>query len=207
MLRIGLTGGIASGKSTVASLFAGLGVPIIDTDEISRELTRPGMPALDEIAATFGSELITNSGELDRWQLRQRIFANTEQRKRLESILHPLIRAETLARANAIQAPYVLLAVPLLFESGFNQLVDRSLVVDCPQSTQIERLQHRDGSDETEARAMLAAQMTREQRLSKADDVIDNSGDIGSLRPQVATLHQHYLDLAKNCSESRSRAE
>lgn len=207
MLRIGLTGGIASGKSTVASLFAGLGVPIVDTDEVSRELTRPGMPALDAIAAAFGSELITDTGELDRWRLRQRVFADAGQRRQLEEILHPLIRAETLARADAIQAPYMLLAVPLLFESGFDQLVDRCLVVDCPQARQIERLRRRDGSDETEARAMLAAQMSREQRLGKADDVIDNSGDIESLRPQVAALNQRYLDLAKNCSESRSRAE
>ena len=207
MLRIGLTGGIASGKSTVASLFAGLGVPIIDTDEIARELTRPGSPALDEIAAAFGHELLSESGELDRWRLRQIVFADAGKRRRLEAILHPKIRAETLARAGKIEAPYVLFAVPLLFESGFDQLVDRCLVVDCPETDQIARLRRRDGSDETEARAMLAAQMSRQQRLAKADDVIDNAGDIESLRPQVNALNQRYLDLAKNCSDTRSRAE
>jgi dephospho-CoA kinase len=191
----------------VASLFAGLGVPIIDTDEIARDLTRPGSPALGEISAAFGDELFNEAGELDRWQLRQLVFADAQQRKRLEAILHPRIRSETLVRAEQIRAPYLMFAVPLLFESGFDQIVDRCLVVDCPESRQIERLRRRDGADESEARAMLAAQMSREQRLSKADDVIDNSGDIESLRPQVAALHQRYLDLAKNCSESRSRAE
>jgi dephospho-CoA kinase len=200
VLRIGLTGGIASGKSTVAALFAELGVPIIDTDAIAHELTAPGSPVLPEIERLFGPGLLTDTGALDRQKLRGLVFSDADKRRQLESLLHPLIRREALARAEQSDAPYVLLAVPLLFESGFNRLVDRSLVVDCPETAQIERLKRRDGSDETEARNILAAQMQREQRLAAADDVIDNSSDQASLRGQVAALDRHYRELSQNCS-------
>jgi dephospho-CoA kinase len=200
VLRIGLTGGVASGKSTVAGLFAELGIPVIDTDTIARELTATGTPTLAEIVRGFGPGILNDAGELDRRRLRSRVFSDPAQRQRLEAILHPLIRAEALARADAAESPYVLLAVPLLFESGFDQLVDRSLVVDCPEPAQLERLKLRDGSDDAEARAMLAAQIPRERRRAAADDIIDNSGSIDGLRIQVDALHRKYLKLAQNCS-------
>jgi dephospho-CoA kinase len=207
VLRIGLTGGIASGKSTVAGLFAGLGIAVIDTDTIARELTAPGAPALAEIVRAFGSGILNDAGTLDRRRLRGLVFGDPAKRRRLEAILHPLIRAEALARADAAESPYVLLAVPLLFESGFDRLVDRSLVVDCPEPVQLERLQRRDGSDAAEARARLAAQMPRAHRLAAADDIIDNGGSRDALRDQVDALHRRYINLAQNCSSRSSRAE
>jgi dephospho-CoA kinase len=200
VLKIGLTGGIASGKSTVAELFSELGVPIVDTDIVARDLTTPGSPALARIVEAFGPEVLTDTGELDRRRLRQIVFAAPERRRELERILHPLIRAETLARAAQAEGPYVLIAVPLLFESGFDQLVDRSLVVDCPEELQIERLIARDGISNDEALAMLAAQMPREQRRAAADDVIDNAGDLAALRTRVAALDRKFRQQADNCS-------
>jgi dephospho-CoA kinase len=207
VLRIGLTGGIASGKSLVASLFAELGVEIIDTDQIARELVVPGSPALDAIRRQFGPWVLTENGELNRKKLRGIIFGDAARRRELEAILHPLIRREALARAKAAAGPYVLLAVPLLFETGFNDLVDRTLVVDCPQPQQIERLIRRDGVSEAEAHAAIAAQIPRERRLSAADDIIDNSGTLAATRARVAELHQEYLKLQQNCPNAQGRAE
>jgi dephospho-CoA kinase len=199
VLRVGLTGGIASGKSTVASLFAELGVEIIDTDEIARELVVPGSPALAAIVERFGSEVLSQDGELDRRRLRALVFADEARRRELEAILHPPIRQEAMARAAASTAAYVILAVPLLFETGFDRLVDRRLVVDCPESQQLARLTARDGVSIEAARAMLAAQMNRAERRAAADDLIDNSGSLESTRSQVQTLHERYLGLSRNC--------
>lgn len=207
MLRIGLTGGIASGKSTVANLFAALGVDLIDTDAIARELVEPGTPALAAIREAFGPDVLTAGGELDRRRLRNIVFADAAKRRKLEAILHPRIRREALARAESSDAPYVMLAVPLLFESGFDRLVDRSLVVDCPETVQLERLIRRDDVAETEARAVMAAQMSRESRRQAADDVIDNGGSLESTRAQVLALHERYLDLARNCPKGKAHAE
>lgn len=196
MLRIGLTGGIASGKSTVAALFAELGAGIVDTDVISREVVAPGEPGLEAVAEAFGASILTPGGELDRGALRRIVFRDAERRRALEAILHPLIRARTLHAIEQLDAPYAIVVVPLLLETGFDALVDRILVVDCPQALQRERLRRRDAADAGEADAMLAAQLGREARLARADDVIDNGGSLAATRAQVATLHARYVDLA-----------
>lgn len=193
MLRIGLTGGIASGKSTVAGLFAELGAGVVDTDLIARELVVPGSPALAAIVERFGPEILAADGSLDRGRLRQIVFADAASRRELEAILHPRIRETALAAAAASDAPYVLIVVPLLFESDFDTLVDASVVVDCPETVQIERLRARDGGSEAEARAIVAAQMPRAERLAAADHVIDNAGDPAQTRARVAELHAQFL--------------
>lgn len=191
--RIGLTGGIASGKSTVAGMFAELGVPVIDTDLVAREVVAPGSPALAEIVAAFGGEVLTPDGRLDRAALRARVFADPADRHRLESILHPRIRQRTLEIAARTGGPYQLIVVPLLLESGFTELVDQVVVVDCPEADQRQRLQARDQARPPEAERMMAAQTSREARLAAADAVIDNSGSIAATREQVAALHARYL--------------
>ena len=196
-LRIGLTGGIASGKSTVAEVFTALGVPVIDTDVIAREVVEPGQPALAAVAGAFGPELLGAGGRLDRRQLRARVFADPESRARLESILHPRIRKATLAAMNAAGGPYQLIVVPLLIESGFDALVDRVLVVDCPEAVQRQRLAERDGETAERIDRILAAQLPRDQRLAHADDVLANDGDLDTLRTAVTTLHHRYLELAR----------
>lgn len=196
MLRIGLTGGIGSGKTTVANLFAARGVPVIDTDAIAHELVEPGQPALAEIAARFGAELLDDAGRLDRARLRERVFADSGQRKALEAILHPRIHAEMTLRVNAAKAAYVVLVVPLLFEAGWRDRVDRVLLVDVPVELQRARVAARDHLPAAQIDAILAAQATREQRRAGADDIIDNGGDAAALERQVEELHQRYQHLA-----------
>jgi dephospho-CoA kinase len=195
-LRIGLTGGIASGKSTVADLFAELGAVIIDTDVIAREVVAPGQPALDEIAAEFGASLISADGTLDRVALRTIIFDNDDARRRLEAILHPRIGEQTRQQSALAGGEYQLIVVPLLVDSALRGHVDRILVVDCDEEAQIRRLTARDGESEHRARQILAAQASREERLAIADDVISNDGTVADLRQQVATLHEIYQSLA-----------
>jgi dephospho-CoA kinase len=194
---VGLTGGIGSGKTAVAELFAGLGADVIDTDDIAHELTRPGGQAIAPIRATFGADAIAADGSLDRDRMRQLVFGDAGARKKLEAILHPLIRSESARRAARAAGAYVIVVVPLLVEGG----VDRSryarvLVVDCPESQQVERVMRRSGLPEAEVRAILAAQAKREERLAAADDVIDNSGPLGALKDQVSRLNEKYLTLA-----------
>jgi dephospho-CoA kinase len=194
---VGLTGGIGSGKSAVAALFARLGAPVVDSDEIAHELTRPGGAAIARIRAEFGADAIAPDGSLDRVAMRRLVFGDVRARKRLESILHPLIRAESSRRVERAASPYALLVIPLLVETG----VDRSrtarvLVVDCPEARQIERVTRRSGLSEAEVRAVLASQATRAQRLAVADDVIDNGGAPEKLPDQVSRLHEKYLTLA-----------
>lgn len=195
--RVGLTGGVASGKSTVADLFAKLGVPVIDTDALAREVVRPGEPALAEIVAAFGKQFLDERGELDRRRLRERVFADDASRQRLEAILHPRIETSMLAACEHAGGPYQVLVVPLLFESGFQRHVDRVLVVDCPEATQRARLLRRDGISAAEAARMLAAQLPRDERLARADDVIRNDGKPETLAPQVGQLHRRYLEMAR----------
>lgn len=195
-LRIGLTGGIASGKSTVADMFAELGATIIDTDVIAREVVMPGQPALDEIAREFGSGVLDEAGSLKRDVLREIVFSDPAARERLEAIVHPRIREETVRQASAAGGPYQLIVVPLLVGSPLVEFVDRVLVVDCSEDTQIRRLVSRDGESEERARAILAAQASREERLAIADDVIDNGQSVADTRHQVATLHEIYRALA-----------
>lgn len=194
--RIGLTGGIASGKSTVANMFAALGVPVIDTDVIAREIVAPGQPALEEIVAAFGADLLGPDGSLDRRALRARVFADPADRHRLEGILHPRIRNRTLELAAAAGGPYQVIVVPLLVESGFDRQVDEVVVVDCPEAEQVHRLTTRDGETAQQASRMLAAQVGRAARIAAADTVIDNSGDLRATRAQVQALHQRYLRQA-----------
>ena len=196
VLRIGLTGGIASGKSVVADFFADLGVPIIDTDQIARDVVEPGQPALAEIVSEFGADLLTAAGRLDRSALRERIFEHPAQRRRLESILHPVIRRRTLEMAESAGGPYQVIVVPLLIESGFIDLVDRVLVVDCPESMQRERLTARDDENPERVERILAAQIDRGERLKAADDVIDNGGGLEATKDQVSALHQGYIRQA-----------
>lgn len=191
--RIGLTGGIASGKSTVADMFAALGVPVIDTDVIAREIVAPGEPALEEIVAAFGADLLGPDGSLDRRALRARVFADPADRHRLEGILHPRIRNRTLELAAAAGGPYQVIVVPLLVESGFDRQVDEVVVVDCPEAEQRRRLMTRDGETAQQVGRMLAAQVGRAARIAAADTVIDNSGDLSATRAQVQALHQRYL--------------
>lgn len=195
-LRVGLTGGIASGKTTVARLFAALGVPVIDADELAREVVAPGTPLLARIAARFGPEFIGADGGLDRRALRRLVFADPQARADLEGLTHPAIFQALEDRAALAGGPYQILVLPLLVEKHHASRVDRVLVVDCDEALQTHRLQARDGSTLDEARAMLAAQAGRAERLEAADDVIANDGDLQSLRVQVEPLHASYLRLA-----------
>jgi dephospho-CoA kinase len=194
--RVALTGGIASGKSTVANLFAELGVPLIDTDVIARQVVEPGQPALAAIVAAFGAEVLDADGRLDRRRMRERIFSDPSARQRLEAIVHPAIRAEMERQSQAAGGPYQILVIPLLTEGGRRDHVDRVLLVDVPEELQIQRLRMRDGVTHEQAQASLDAQATRAERLALADDVVRNSGQVDDLRKMVAELHEQYLALA-----------
>jgi dephospho-CoA kinase len=202
--RIGLTGGIASGKTTVANLFAALGVPIVDTDMLSREVVEPGSPLLRQITDHFSMQVQSGDGTLNRQELRKRIFEDPEQRKWLEALLHPAIRELTDARSEAATGPYVIVAIPLLVETDGAARFDRVLVVDCDPDLQLARLMARDGAKAEDALRMLAAQAPRAARLAVADDVIHNDGDLASLRDQVAKLHAEYVAAAKAAAQTQS---
>jgi dephospho-CoA kinase len=194
---IGLTGGIGSGKSAVAALFAKQGIAVIDTDEIAHELTRPGGAAIEPIRTAFGAGAIGADGALDRAKMRKLVFGNLAEKKELEAILHPLIREESLRRGERASSPYSILVIPLLAEGGIDRSrYERVLVVDCTEAQQIERAMRRSGLSEGEVRDILAAQATRQQRLALADDVIDNRGPPEALERQVSRLNQKYLTLA-----------
>ena len=195
-LRIGLTGGIASGKSTVADMFADLGIAVIDTDLIAREVVQPGQPALLEIRGIFGDSVFNEDGTLDRNALRQRIFSDDDAREQLESILHPLIQDETIQRINTASGSYIVIVVPLLANSPLREHIDRILVVDCDAATQIARLLARDAETVEQARRILAAQASREQRLAIADDVIHNNSTLAAVSTQVSAIHDSYIALA-----------
>jgi dephospho-CoA kinase len=197
---VGLTGGIASGKSLVAAMFTNLGAGLVDTDVVAREVVAPGEPGHAAVTAAFGSGVLLPSGEINRAALRSLVFADEGKRRTLEAVLHPLIRARTRAQLAAQRTPYSLVAVPLLVETRFAELVDRVLVVDCPESMQLERLMRRDAMPRAEALAMLRAQVDRATRLKAAHDVIDNSGAPEVTRRQVEQLHQVYLGLARQRS-------
>lgn len=194
---VGLTGGIGSGKSAAATLFEEFGAAVVDTDAIAHELTAPGGTAIAPIRDAFGDEVVAPNGALDRAAMRRKVFTDAQAKGRLEAILHPMIRAEADRRSAAARAPYVVLVVPLLVESGgYRSRVQRIAVVDCPEAVQVARVMSRSGLSAEEARAIMAAQVGREQRLAAADDVIDNGGDLAALRPQIEALHRQYLEMA-----------
>ena len=202
-LRVALTGGIASGKTTVADLFAAHGVPVIDTDVIAREIVEPGRPALAQVVETFGPEVLGSDGRLDRRRLRERIFADPEAKRRLEAILHPAIRAEMERQSRAADGPYQVLVIPLLTEGKRRDHVDRVLLVDVPEELQVQRLMWRDGVSQEQARASLNAQATRTERLAMADDILRNTGRPDDLREKVVAVHAQYLQLAAGCAPPR----
>jgi dephospho-CoA kinase len=195
---VGLTGGVGSGKSTVAQLLAEMGAGMVDTDVIAHALTAPGGAAMSAITAEFGSGFVTREGALDRAAMRARVFSDPGARQRLEAILHPLIRTESLRQCGAADGIYVVLVVPLLAEhlAAYRPSLDRIAVVDCDPEQQLARTAARPGLDEAQARAILSAQASRSARLALADDVIDNRGDQGALRNRIACLHEHYVRLA-----------
>jgi len=196
-LLIALTGGIASGKTAVAELFAQLGVPVLDTDQIARDVVAPGMPALGQLVAEFGPEILDAQGRLDRARMRERVFGDPAQRRKLEAITHPAIRAELAQRSAAAGGDYQIHVIPLLVESGRTEAYDRVLVVDCPEQTQIARLMTRDSSSREQAAEILAAQASREERLNAAHDVIENTGTLADLQRSVQILHRNYALLAQ----------
>ncbi len=199
---IGLTGGIGSGKSAVADQFALLGAAVVDTDAIAHELTGPGGAAIAGVLGLFGADCIASDGAMDRKKVRELVFADPPARQKLEALLHPMIRAESQCRiAAATAAPYVVHVVPLLVESpDYRARVQRVLVIDCAEDVQVERVMARSGLGQDEVRRIIAAQASRAARLEAADDVIDNSGPLDALRPQILALHERYLALARQAT-------
>lgn len=201
-LVIGLTGGIGSGKSAASAIFSRLGIPVIDADEIAHALVVAGQPALAEITGAFGEDILDSAGELDRGALRQRVFADDAERQRLEAILHPRIRQQIQSLINDIHSPYCIVVIPLLVETRQSDLVDRVLVIDIPESTQISRVATRDRLAREDILAIIDAQAARDTRLAAADDVIENSGGLDVLESRVRRLHEKYLEIAASQSGS-----
>jgi dephospho-CoA kinase len=194
--RVGLTGGIASGKSTAAKYFGALGVPILDSDQVARDVVEPGQPPLERLVERFGAKILTPDGHLDRPALRDIVFSDPKARADLEALTHPAIGAAMEAKSATAGGPYQILVIPLLVEKNLRSHVDRVLVVDCEETLQLERLRTRDGSSAQQAQAILDAQAPRAARLKVADDVIKNDADMSAVRSQVAALHARYLELA-----------
>ena len=194
-LRVGLTGGIGSGKSTVKACFDELGVPTIDADEISHRITKPGQAAFNEVVALFGEQSLDDTGNLDRRRLRELVFNEPALKKRLEAIIHPRVRAEIHAFTRQVDYPYCVICIPLLLETGAQTTVDRVLVVDAPEELQVARVSLRDNAEEQQTRSIIRSQVGREQRLHAAHDIIVNDGNINDLRTRVESLHEKYRRL------------
>lgn len=195
-LVIGVTGGIGSGKSTVCAAFERFGIPVIDTDQVAREVVTPGSDGLAAVIAEFGEGVLNTDGTLDRAALRRIVFADPARRQRLEALLHPRIRARVRELVAQVKTPYCLVGIPLLVERGNHQQAERILVVDCPEEVQVARVMARDKLTEPEVRAIMRTQATRQERLDMADDVVINAGDLSAVQTQVETLHARYLALA-----------
>jgi len=196
MFIVGVTGGIGCGKSAVTDRFAALGVPVIDADRVARTVVEPGQPALVEIVEQFGAAALNADGTLNRAWLREAIFADPQAKTTLEQILHPRIRAEMHHQLEQFDTAYAIFSIPLLFETGQDKHVNRILVVDCPPELQLSRVTRRDQTGEAQTKAIIASQIAREQRLAKADDIIDNSGSLDDLQEAIEQLHRKYLILA-----------
>jgi len=192
---VGLTGGIGSGKSAAAEMFRAWGVEVIDADALAREVVEPGQPALGDIAAHFGSELLTAEGYLDRAALRKVVFSNPEQKSWLENLLHPLIAELLQRRLNATKSPYAILESPLLLETEQYKLVDRVIVIDVNEEIQIDRSVRRDGSDEAVIKSIIASQIDRAGRIQRADDLVSNEEGLEQLREKIEALHSKYLGM------------
>lgn len=197
MLRIGLTGGIGSGKTTVANLFGHYGIPVLDADEIARQIVEPGHPAYDPVVTQFGETILTENKSIDRAKLRNMVFNDPTKRKQLEAIIHPLVRQEISRRLSQLNAPYCIVVVPLLIESGLNNMIDRILVIDAPEPLQIERVMQRNDLPADEVKKIIQTQIPRDKRIAYADDVIVNDSDIVHLQDKVKSLHATYLTAAK----------
>lgn len=195
---VGLTGGIGSGKTTVANLFAELGIELVDADIVARQVVAPHSAGLKAIVAHFGEEILTPTYELDRAKLRQRIFSQDSERQWLNQLLHPMIRETMLQQVAAANSAYVIMVVPLLFENGLDRLVSRTLVVDISPELQVSRTVLRDAVEATQVNNIISSQWSRQDKLAKADDIIDNQGEISALQRQVLALHQRYLNLSGN---------
>lgn len=200
-LVVGLTGGIASGKTSVSRCFERLGVPVIDADVVARDVVAPGEPGLSAIVKEFGPDVLDKQGRLDRRRLRKLVFKDPGHRRNLESILHPEIRSCMLARLGELNHDYAVLAIPLLLETAQTDLVDRVLVVDAPEAVQIERTHRRDGVSEADVRDIMAAQATRTDRLARADDIIENNGTLGELFNRVSQLDEFYCSIARGVAD------
>ena len=200
MLKIGLTGGIGSGKSTAANYFETLGVPIIDADDIAHQLTQPGQPALQEIAIHFGS-YFDKQGHLKRAELRELVFSDATQRQCLENILHPLIYREIFTAIEQLKSDYILLCIPLLIEKNLFHWVDRTLVIDCPEALQMSRVKQRNGLPSNQIKNIINCQSSRKSRLTAANDVITNSGSTQELAESVKKLHNFYQSLCQSCAD------
>lgn len=198
MLRVGLTGGIGSGKSTVSSLFKLKGIQVVDADAIARSIVEPGQPAYQEIVSHFGAEVLREDGQLDRQALRQRVFSDSAQLKKLNQMTHPHVREEMLRQVASAKSDYVILDIPLLIENNLQELVDRVLVVDLPEAVQLARVSARDQTSQEQVKQIILAQIPREQRLQAADDIIDNSGNLDALKKRVEDLHIMYRSLSEN---------
>lgn len=202
---VGLTGGVGSGKSTVAQVFVGLGAGLVDTDAIAHRLTASAGEAMPRLILAFGEEIVARDGSLDRAAMRRKVFADPRARRRLEDILHPMIRAEAQAAMVASQSPYLLYAIPLLTESGGRKTyaLDRILLVDCPEELQIERVTRRSGLARAEVEAIMQNQSSRAERLAIADDVLDNSGPPAALLPAIRLLHERYMGMSRERRDGR----
>ena len=195
-MRVGLTGGIGSGKSTVKKCFDEIGVPTADADEISRRITRPGQAPFDEVVALFGTKCRDESGSLNRQYLREVIFADPAMKEELEAIIHPRVRAEIQEFINQVNYPYCIICIPLLLETGRQTTMDRVLVIDAPEELQIARVSRRDKANEEQTRRIINAQISREERLRRAHDIIVNDGSIDDLKNQVVKFHDRYIELS-----------
>ncbi|MFB3089110.1 MAG: dephospho-CoA kinase [Acidiferrobacterales bacterium] len=201
MLRIGLTGGIGSGKSSAAAMFARRGVPVIDADEIAKQLVAPGQPAYERIIQRFGKEFVDADGFIDRGRLRRHVFDDPASRRELEAILHPRVRQQIQRQLRALRAPYCVIVIPLIFEANQQDLVDRILVIDATEDTQVQRVAARSSLADDEIRKIIAAQIGRNVRLRQAHDVITNEGELEQLEERVDAFHTRYLDLAREQRE------
>jgi len=194
-LKIGLTGGIGSGKSAACEIFSELGVPVVDADNIAHNLVKPGMPAFKKITKMFGNEVISSDGTLDRKIIRDTIFTNKIDRKKLEDILHPAVYREISVQVGNINSKYCIISIPLLLETDASKTVDRILVIDVPRELQLERALNRDKTNKSDIDAIIDSQISRKDRLLAADDIVDNKGDIDNLRKRIRDLHEFYSSI------------